>query len=82
MQLKQAMLCLDCDEISLTATHCPICQSRIVVQLAKWIPPISQAKPNMTRREELMAEAREMITKVTAMMIDVETGEEPLGVGA
>ena len=81
MHLKQSMLCLDCDEISLIAIQCPICASRMVVELAKWIPPLND-KPNPNRREELLAEAREMITKMTAMMIDVETGEEPLGVGA
>jgi hypothetical protein len=39
MKLKDAMLCMDCDEIGLEATHCMVCGSRVVTPLARWVPP-------------------------------------------
>jgi hypothetical protein len=83
MQLKQAMHCLTCDEISLKATCCPICQSTAVLDLTSWIPPRVESTPNMTKREKIMAEARDMIEKMTIMQHEVENGpqqEEPIGV--
>lgn len=84
MKLNQMMLCLDCEELSPTATHCPICASRMVIELQKWIAPLSILdKPDeiKTRREALFAEARAMATKMTKMMNDADQ-PEPMGVGA
>lgn len=85
MNLNQLMLCLNCDEVSLTATHCPICASKIVVKLSTWIPPISvldTPEERRTRREALFVECRQMVTKMTEMSTEIGLDEEPIGVGA
>jgi hypothetical protein len=43
MNLKDAMLCIDCDEVftiegAPTNPHCPRCASSIFVPLSTWIP--------------------------------------------
>ena len=84
MKLNQLMLCLDCDEVSLTASHCPICASRTVIEIARWIPPLNildTPEDRRTRREALFAEVRTMATKMERMMHETEQ-VEPLGVGA
>lgn len=35
LPLRLAMLCEDCNEISVTADRCPICESRALLSLAK-----------------------------------------------
>ena len=84
MKLNQLMLCLDCDEVSTTGTDCPLCASRTVIELQKWIPPISildTPDERRARRDALFAEARIMAKKMTEMMNEVEP-PEPLGCGA
>lgn len=83
MKIAEAMLCLDCDEISLKATHCPICLSRSVIDLAKWIMPLDQARLEAKTREgqdDILREITEMRDRISCMMLDL--GEEPLGCGA
>lgn len=83
MNLKDAMLCLDCDELGLKATHCPLCASRTVVDLSKWIKPRDQTAEKIGKaRNVLMHEVEEMKSKIEFMMADVEMSEEPLGCGA
>ncbi len=86
MMRKHAMLCLDCDEISLIATHCPICASEVVVPISKWIPSLEEAKEIMGKRENVIeaiaAEAEDMLGRMTAMIAEVDDDPEPLGVGA
>ena len=38
MQLRNARLCLNCEEIH-AAAHCPVCASESFAYVSKWIPP-------------------------------------------
>ena len=38
MQLRNARLCLNCEEIH-AATHCPVCTSDSFAYVSRWIPP-------------------------------------------
>lgn len=38
MQLRNARLCLNCEEIH-AATHCPVCASESFAYVSRWIPP-------------------------------------------
>lgn len=85
MKLNQLMICLDCDEVSLKATECPICASRIVQDLDKWITPLStldKPEDRRTRREALFAEVRTLATKMKRVEVEMEEGPEHLGCGA
>ena len=79
MKIKQAMICLDCDEISVIMTHCPICLSESVVELAKWFPPKDAAKETIGKAENLMDEINKMKRAMIEMAVDLNLDEEPLG---
>jgi len=38
MQLRNARLCLNCEEIH-AASHCPVCTSESFAYVSRWIPP-------------------------------------------
>src|SRR4051812_44592654 len=38
MQLRNARLCLNCEEIH-AAAHCPVCTSESFAYVSRWIPP-------------------------------------------
>lgn len=89
MNLIDAMLCLDCDEISPKATHCPLCTSSSVMDLSKWIAPRDQAREVIgqkwnieihNRTREVMQEVEAMWTRIRMMM--PERDDNPLGCGA
>ncbi len=97
MKLNQLMLCLDCDEVSLTATLCPLCASRGVVELATWIKSYDTLTPRsrehsqtpdnpgddiQARRAALFAECKNMAKKIETMTAEIDQGAEPLGCGA
>lgn len=84
MNIKDAMLCLDCDELSLVATHCPLCASKSVVELATWLPPKDQAHEGdiLGKAENIRAAIGKLYQRMERMMEEVEGGPEPLGVGA
>jgi hypothetical protein len=87
MKLKELMLCLDCDEVSLIAPLCPCCASKTLVELSKWVPPLETGGGGAhddlhARREALFAEVREMAKKLAERSRDVGLEYEPLGCGA
>jgi hypothetical protein len=75
MKIKDAMLCMDCDEIGLEATHCMVCGSRVVTPLARWVPP-----KDTVRIANIMDEARGMEARMEAMLADVDEEAESIGV--
>ena len=80
MKLSESMICLDCDEISIVANHCPACLSRSVVKLSTWLPPKDAAKMMIGKRENILAGIENMRRAMRDMLY--ELGEDPLGVGA
>ena len=45
MQLRNARLCLDCEEVH-DAPHCPACASETFVFISRWVPaPERRARP-------------------------------------
>lgn len=45
MQLRNARLCLDCEEVH-DATHCPVCASESFAFITRWVPsPSGEASP-------------------------------------
>lgn len=43
MQLRNARLCLNCEEIH-AAAHCPVCTSESFAYVSRWIPPEERRK--------------------------------------
>lgn len=82
MKIKQAMVCLDCDEVSLITTHCPLCLSRSVVRLAVWLPPKDAATDIVGKAENLGQEIARMKRRMIEMCASLDNAEEPLGIGA
>lgn len=80
MKIRDAMLCMDCDELSLKATHCPICASGSVVELARWLPPIDLQYNARERAAAVMAELNNLRERL--IRIAAPEDPEPLGVGA
>lgn len=79
MKITQSMICLDCDEISVIMTHCPVCKSRSVVLLATWFPPKDAARETLGKTENLMAEIGRLKRSMIEMCADLETDDEPIG---
>ncbi len=80
MNLRSAMICMDCDEIGLEATHCMVCGSRQVTPLAKWIPPRDKILTDIeinARVAALLGECHDMQGRIHTMMSDVDN--EPIG---
>jgi hypothetical protein len=44
MQLRNARLCLDCEEVH-DASHCPICASESFAFITRWVPSPSAEQP-------------------------------------
>jgi hypothetical protein len=45
MQLRNARLCLDCEEVH-DAAHCPVCASESMAFISRWVPaPERRARP-------------------------------------
>jgi hypothetical protein len=45
MQLRNARLCLDCEEVH-DATHCPVCASESLAFISRWVPaPERRTRP-------------------------------------
>jgi hypothetical protein len=78
MYLKDVSLCLDCESIDLTATHCLLCGSKMVVPLKRWIPPMNECGPSdevSGRREALFRECRDMAERMMVMGAEVGIDE-------
>jgi hypothetical protein len=69
MKINQAMVCLECSEVSLVMTHCPVC-------LSMKVSPLSTLQPSKNAITDL-----EMMRRAMREML-YELGEDPLGVGA
>jgi hypothetical protein len=83
IHIKDAMLCLDCDQVSPVATHCPVCASESVVELRTWLPPKDEVKDGdiVGKAENIKAAMEKLYHRMEAMMAETEAGgEEPLGV--
>jgi hypothetical protein len=75
INLRYAMICLDCDNIGLEATHCMVCGSRQVTSLAKWIPPkdkMLSAVELQQRRDALIDECEGLAQRMQDMMSEIE----------
>jgi hypothetical protein len=77
MKIDQLMLCLICEEVSPVATHCPICRSQDVTELAGHAETIVENEREQ-RRDDLLVEIMDMKNRVLAMDLGAE--EIPLGV--
>lgn len=82
MKIRQAMICLECDEVSTVMTHCPVCLSAKVTPLANWIPPKEAALPSHDKVVNLRSEIDRFRRKTIEMATDIGLDEEPLGIGA
>ena len=51
MQLRNARLCLDCEEVH-AAEQCPICASEMFASITRWVPaPERRARPRTPSNE-------------------------------
>lgn len=61
MQLRQARLCLDCEEVH-TEAHCPSCTSESFSYISQWIPPAERRRqPRRIRRASPRADAARQV---------------------
>jgi hypothetical protein len=52
MQLREARLCLDCEEVH-DAQRCPVCASETFTYITRWVPvPERRARPRATTSPE------------------------------
>jgi|KBSMisStaDraftv2_1062788.scaffolds.fasta_scaffold308805_2 hypothetical protein len=56
MQLRNARLCLDCDEIH-AESHCPVCASESFAFIKRWVP--ASERRSRQRQPEVDGESRE-----------------------
>jgi hypothetical protein len=59
MQLRNARLCLDCDEIH-EESHCPMCASESFAFIKRWVP--ASERRSRPRQPEIDGTQRETIT--------------------
>ena len=75
MQLRNARLCLDCDEIH-EESHCPLCASESFAFIKRWVPASERrARP---RPQEIDGSRRETVTTYRELLAaDQETRLTP-----
>jgi len=62
MQLRNARLCLDCDEIH-EEPHCPLCASESFAFIKRWVPASERrARQRQPAEAEIDGERRETVT--------------------
>lgn len=62
MQLRNARLCLDCEEVH-DAEQCPICASEMFASITRWVPaPERRARPRSAAANERADVYRELLT--------------------
>jgi len=59
MQLRNARLCLDCDEVH-DESHCPICASESFAFIKRWVP--ASERRARQRQPEIDGDRRETVT--------------------
>ena len=59
MQLRNARLCLDCDEIH-AESHCPVCASESFAFIKRWVP--ASERRSRQRQPEVEGERRETVS--------------------
>jgi len=65
MQLRNARLCLDCEEVH-DAPHCPLCASESFAFITRWVPsPSADAQPASTAPPPPRLQPRERPPQVT-----------------
>lgn len=69
MQLRDARLCLDCEEVH-DESRCPVCASEAFTYVARWVPsterrPTRKAPPPHTPLPAIQAPARRVSRLVT-----------------
>jgi hypothetical protein len=86
MQLRNARLCLDCDEVH-DAQQCPVCTSEIYVPLTRWVVAperrsVSRAEPSSSRAEiyRALIEGESRSTRTRRMLKNGALGVAALGV--
>jgi hypothetical protein len=61
MQLRNARLCLDCEEVH-DAEQCPICASEMFASITRWVPaPERRTRPRATPSSERADAVRELL---------------------
>jgi hypothetical protein len=61
MQLRNARLCLDCEEVH-DAEQCPICASEMFASITRWVPaPERRTRPRDTPSSERAEVYRELL---------------------
>ena len=60
MQLRDARLCLDCDEVH-DATICPVCGSESFTYISRWVPVPDSDRPKRPERTEQANLYRELL---------------------
>ncbi len=61
MQLRNARLCLDCEEVH-DAEQCPICASEMFASITRWVPaPERRTRPRATPSSERADAYRELL---------------------
>ena len=61
MQLRNARLCLDCEEVH-DAEQCPICASEMFASITRWVPaPERRTRPRATPPSERADAYRELL---------------------
>ena len=73
MQLRNARLCLDCDEVH-DESHCPICASESFAFMKRWVP--ASERRARQRTPETDGEHRETI-KTYKELLAVSQEQEP-----
>jgi hypothetical protein len=60
MRLRDARLCLDCDEVH-DATICPVCGSESFTYISRWVPVPDTERPKRPERSEQANIYRELL---------------------
>ena len=75
MQLRNARLCLDCDEVH-DESHCPICASESFAFIKRWVP--ASERRARQRPPEVDGAHRETIDTYKGLLAASQNGEQRL----
>ena len=75
MQLRNARLCLDCDEVH-DESHCPICASESFAFIKRWVP--ASERRARQRPQEVDGEHRETVNTYKELLSASQNGEQRL----
>ena len=75
MQLRNARLCLDCDEVH-DESHCPICASESFAFIKRWVP--ASERRARQRPPEVDGEHRETVNTYKELLAASQNGEPRL----